>query len=51
VGLWSGVNTPRWRTLGGESMQKHGAYCMHKENRDYKYAEQRRDGVVVVECD
>jgi hypothetical protein len=34
-----------WR---GVSMQRHGKYCMHKEHRDYKNVEQRRDGVVVV---
>jgi hypothetical protein len=27
----------------GVSMQELGAYCMHKEHRDYKNAEQRRD--------
>jgi hypothetical protein len=29
-----------WR---GVSMQRHGKYCMHKEHRDYKNVEQRRD--------
>jgi hypothetical protein len=24
-------------------MQRHCEYCMHKDNRDYKNAEQRRD--------
>jgi hypothetical protein len=28
----------------GVSMQRHGEYCMHKEHRDYKNVEQRRDG-------
>jgi hypothetical protein len=31
-GIWHGV-----------SMQRHCEYCMHKDNRDYKNAEQRRD--------
>jgi hypothetical protein len=39
-GDWSGV-----------SMQRHGEYCMHKEHRDYKNVEQRRDKVVVVGSD
>jgi hypothetical protein len=34
-----------WR---GVSMQRNGEYCMHKEHRDYKNVEQRRDMVVVV---
>jgi hypothetical protein len=29
-------------------MQRHGKYCMHKNNKDYKNVEERRDGVVVV---
>jgi hypothetical protein len=29
-----------WR---GVSMQRHCEYCMHKDNRDYKNVEQRRD--------
>jgi hypothetical protein len=29
-------------------MQRHGKYCMHKDNRDYNNVEERRDGVVVV---
>jgi hypothetical protein len=29
-----------WRGL---SMQRHCEYCMHKDNRDYKNAKQRRD--------
>jgi hypothetical protein len=36
-GIWCGV-----------SMQRHGEYCMHKDNRDYKNAKQRRDTVVAV---
>jgi hypothetical protein len=31
-GIWRGV-----------SMQRHCEYCMHKDNRDYKNAEQRRE--------
>jgi hypothetical protein len=31
-GIWHGV-----------SMQRHCEYCMHKDNRDYKNVEQRRD--------
>jgi hypothetical protein len=34
-----------WR---GVSMQRNGEYSMHKEHRDYKNAEQRRDEVVVL---
>jgi hypothetical protein len=37
-GIWRGV-----------SMQRHCEYCMHKDNKDYKNAEQRRDRVVAVE--
>jgi hypothetical protein len=27
-------------------MQRHCEYCMHKDNRDYKNVEQRRDKVL-----
>jgi hypothetical protein len=37
----------RQSTRHGESMQKHCGDSMHKVHRDYKNAEQRRDGVVV----
>jgi hypothetical protein len=29
-------------------MQRHCEYCMHKDNRDYKNAKERRDRVVVT---
>jgi hypothetical protein len=37
-GIWRGV-----------SMQRHGEYCMHKEHRDDKNVEKRRDRGVVVQ--
>jgi hypothetical protein len=36
-GIWHGV-----------SMQKHCEYCMHKDNRDYKKVEQRRDWLLLL---
>jgi hypothetical protein len=44
VAWWSGSVYPDVENIGGVSMQMHCAHCMHKVHRDYKNAEQRRDG-------
>jgi hypothetical protein len=45
VEMWSGSEQTDDQNHGMvESMEKHCAYSMHKVHRDYKNAEQRRDG-------
>jgi hypothetical protein len=45
VAMWSGSEYPDAENNGTvKSMQKDCAYGMHKVHRDYKNAEQRRDG-------